>query len=312
MEKLLLSFLLPLVFFQAKTQTSVYHPFPDSNAVWSEVYSYMSGNMFPDVSYTNFVMQNDTIIGGHTYKKLIKYIIGYQWSNNNYAYYTGGSSNYYAGAIRQDSALKRVYYITDSIETILYDFNMNIGDTVINFYQNVDTDIVVASIDSILMGNEYHKRFNFVDSNSANVGQIIEGMGSTLGLFGYIMDSASYFEQAWHATCFTVANQSLYYYDPNIPLNGWDGCSVLTRVKNLKIQEIVFNLCPNPSNGIFNISTSEKISQIKIYDLLGNLFYETNDAKKQINLSEKAKGIYFVHLIQDNKTMATEKIIITE
>jgi len=68
---------------------------------------------------------------------------------------------------------------------------------------------------------------------------------------------------------------------------------------------------PNPSTGIFTISSSEKISVIEIYNTLGQIIYQSKvqSPTSNIDLSDKPKGIYFLRIIAEDKTY-TQKLII--
>ena len=70
MNKLILTVLLGLYFFYTPAQTSVYHPFPDSNAVWN-IYA-MDICWFSSEyhNYYSITITGDTIIAGQNYKKL--------------------------------------------------------------------------------------------------------------------------------------------------------------------------------------------------------------------------------------------------
>jgi len=93
--------------------------------------------------------------------------------------------------------------------------------------------------------------------------------------------------------------------------------SLATSVNNLNNEEI--NIYPNPSNGIFNIEipnlNESKNYKIKIYDILGSVVYVKSFAGEkniieQIDISKKTKGIYFMSIDADNKSIINHKIII--
>jgi uncharacterized repeat protein (TIGR03803 family) len=72
---------------------------------------------------------------------------------------------------------------------------------------------------------------------------------------------------------------------------------------------------PNPTRGIFTVTSSiSNQSQIEIYNMLGKIIYKSvfNNSKAEIDLSNENKGIYFICIMQDNKIIKTEKLVITE
>lgn len=64
---------------------------------------------------------------------------------------------------------------------------------------------------------------------------------------------------------------------------------------------------PNPSNGIFNISSEVAFTTIRVYNSLGQNILETNHS--QIDLSQHPRGMYLLELSSDSKKSA-HKIIL--
>ena len=108
---ILLVFVSGCGFLQAQT----YVPFPDSNATWSEI-DFYQGYCYPPsyCKYTLFI-NGDTIINSQAYHKI--------YSNDS-------SSNSYRGGLRENN--KRIYYFDKDCthDILLYDFNLNIGDSI--------------------------------------------------------------------------------------------------------------------------------------------------------------------------------------
>ena len=76
-----------------------------------------------------------------------------------------------------------------------------------------------------------------------------------------------------------------------------------------------FDIYPNPSNGMLNISLTNSSDKqtIEIKNLIGQTVYSQivgNSSTVTINLSDFNKGIYTVSLINENGTISTKKIII--
>jgi len=78
----------------------------------------------------------------------------------------------------------------------------------------------------------------------------------------------------------------------------------------------VMSVHPNPTDGILNINfkSNEMLKQvkhdctIKITDVLGKEVLQTG-FKEQINISQLETGIYFVSILQGNKTLVTKKVV---
>ena len=298
MKKLLLLNLILLTLF-AKGQTSAYHSFPDSNAVWNfhfQHYCFFNGT---GDEYYSITFSSDTLINSQTYHKLTTPFVQ-SFSTGT----CGGIPTGYKGAIRQDTANKKVFYIppTDTTEQLLYDFTMQVGDTVRGYIETFAfTTDIVQSIDSVLIGSTYRKRWNI--NNCYNI-QFIEGIGSTYGLFerspGCITDDAGY-----SLTCFQQNGQSLY---PDTITN----CQLITSVNSIDNFSNQIKIFPNPSSSSFTVDfDNADIKEIKLTDLLGNtIFQQQTNKQSQIKIDRLQIGTYILTII-DRKNRTTNRKIIS-
>jgi hypothetical protein len=127
-KHLLLFTLLLFMLKKADGQTNIYHPFPDSSALWNETSSWYNP---PGWEYNPQIefFGGDTIILTTHYKKIMA--SGY----DSYPSLSQTCCNYvnlYLGAMRQDTAHKKIYFCkaTTTKDTLLYDFNLQVGDTI--------------------------------------------------------------------------------------------------------------------------------------------------------------------------------------
>jgi ELWxxDGT repeat protein len=69
---------------------------------------------------------------------------------------------------------------------------------------------------------------------------------------------------------------------------------------------------PNPSTGIFTVTSSIQLSELRIYNVLGKLIEtkKINSKEISIDLSGKEKGIYFYELLDKNQNAKTGKILL--
>jgi hypothetical protein len=278
-------------------QTSVYHPFPDKNVVWNFHFGLQCWTGTSDENYS-IIISGDTIISGKTYQILT---IPFAQS------FTSGECDHimvgYKGAIRHDNVLKKVFIIppTETLEQLLYDFNMQVGDTVKGYIEtnNFPPD-TVQSVDSVFIGNSYRKRWNI------NIGygvQFIEGIGSTFGLVerspGNKIDLPDYTLNCFQQNTFTIY--------PNTSSN----CELITAVNPEEKLSDEINIFPNPSNGSFTICFgSENIKEIVLTDILGNILLKQipiNETKIKVdNLNE---GIYILSVLKTDNKVTSRKII---
>ncbi|MBX7183479.1 MAG: T9SS type A sorting domain-containing protein [Bacteroidia bacterium] len=213
MKKFILS-VLCFISLTAKSQTSVYHSMPDSNAAWTISQGWGCSYFFTYyLRYYSLEMTGDTLIGGQSYHKLEIPMYVFHSGGQCNLYGTWIDSGNYAGSFREDSSLRKVYVVPpgENTEQVLYDFNLQVGDTIYGFLSpessliggGVDT---VISIDSVLIGNEYHKR---LFTNELYQIYWIEGIGSTFG----------FLEPSWGSTicppppsldCFSINGTPIY------------------------------------------------------------------------------------------------------
>lgn len=288
MKKLLL-LVAALTSMTAKSQTSAYHPFPEDTATWvTDIYY---NTCMGYCSSTFYEMRGDTIINGNTYNKIYN-------RNGNFYYmptpnpplvgasFSGCS---YVGAIRQDSINEKVYFIdsTLSTDTLLYDFNLSIGDTVQSWYikWGWQYQLIVTSIDSIFLNGSYHKRINF---NQCCQNSIIEGVGWAGELFGLNAVSNMYVALA----CFNgnVIVQEAFITECSIPLN----CSINVDIIE-QTESKFFYLFPNPFSDKLNFTyNNNKLSEIIIYDIASRKLLQQKFTNSiTLSTEQLARGIYF-------------------
>jgi hypothetical protein len=264
-------------------QTSVYHPFPDSNAVWNFDYSY-----YDDMEFVNY--QRSITIGGDT-------II------NNLAYkiLVGGGG----GAFRQDTAARKVYYVPPGepggeFEHLLYDFNMEVGDIVESYIINY----TVFNVDSILVGNTYRKMIDF--GTGADI-RIIEGVGSTYGLLRELNPNPvaiDYF--LVQLICFKENGDIL------LPPSSSE-CQLISDIQQVEEEAVNPLVFPNPTNGQIRIDLGQILDNatLNIYNPVGGLVHTQQLNNKQY-INHKingAKGIYLLQLVDQDGGTANYKLI---
>lgn len=283
-------------------QTNVYHPFPEANAIWVGTYWYNVGGSGPcvvDDDY-NIYIEGDTTIGIYTYHKLYKN--GYISSlcpPPGYYYY-----GQYWGAFRQDIPARKVYLYESGKDTLAYDFNLNVGDTLpATSCLYTGFTYIVQSIDSTLIGSEYHKRF-WLNNNYA---ALIEGIGTTLGAFAPIVP---FFESGNDLWCVRRNNQIDWTSSP-----GYE-CS-LTSISEYSATEKQISIFPNPFSLATTIQTNINLINVTltIFDTYGNQVKQVKSLTGQKIILQRdnlPNGLYFIHLTQDSKIIETNKLIIVD
>jgi hypothetical protein len=300
MKKYLLLF---IVAISTQITYAQYRPLPMQNAEWVNW-----GGLYllscPACTFVNYkyYTDGDTIINTQTYVKIKKTEIPAINNVNVYPTYTG--------AIRQDTLNKKIYVIlTDSTtERILYDFSLQVGDTLNSVLHDLANDCVgfnvetVSSIDSILINGNYHKIFYIQGSCSDMSLGYIEGIGSSYGLiFPNRLD-----EKESHLSCTKVNGQTYYP-------SSTSSCDLVTSLTNLDA-DMAIDVYPNPSYNEINIiiPNAEKSTTniITLFSPIGQILIreKINSKKHIIDISEFPQGLYLIS-ISVNEKVITKKIL---
>jgi len=285
-----------------KAQTNVYHPFPDSNAVWNIYTGEYCGFGFDvwDKSYS-YIFSGDTLIGGNNYHNIA--VPAIQMNTIAFQCTTSGAwiePGYYAGAIRQDIPGKKVFIVPPSevVEQLLYDFNLEVGDTVKGFTESFafpqDT---VISIDSVIVGNDYRKRW-FINSTYGIY--LIEGIGSSYGLLELSPGMATDF--FLNGICFSQNGTALYPEGSSV-------CDIITGIKDTTTTlSMTFNIYPNPASNYITINVEYRMknTECRIMNVTGQEVFQSsiNNQQSSIDISSLSPGIYFLTLSNGEQTVS--------
>ncbi len=296
------------------SQTNVYHPFPDSNAIWSEYHHADQYSGRPSFYYRNILGNTDTTIVSQTYHKLFKSFIDTVFVND--------TSMHYLGGIRQNN--KKIFYLPkDSLnEYLLYDFSLQIGDTFLNTYSwfsmlfhfNPIEKLLLYNVDSIKIENgSYRKTFHFAYIVGGDTGALpecwIEGIGCSMGLLCQIAGLP--INSEWNSiVCFIDNNNQIRYQDDYFT-ECFSYNSVIETSNELK----AISISPNPFSSSTQITLPQTYHNIilSVYDIQGKLVsqYHYIDTDKIIlNRYKLNNGMYFLKLLLDEKGLVTGKVII--
>ncbi len=302
--KILIVFFALFVGLKLSSQTNVYHPFPTDTAIW--FHNFIPTGCSGGCPYYRTIQMGDTILSTVAYKKVYKQQGTYfpSCGGSNPCFNPSGYLNY-VGALRQDSALKKVYFFPTGLthDTLLYDFNLNLGDTLAKSYLNGGGFGIVKKIDSILVNGEYNKAFSFTPTLSSNESFLIEGVGNSFGPLEYFGNNLN----DYHGLCCFNQNQI-----PNTACSGICPMHVLEINQINESPELIIS--PNPVNSTFTIKGTKNIGYIKITDVLGNeiksqrMAAPTNEIMVDVNRFDS--GVYYILITSVTETII-KKIIVS-
>ena len=239
----------------------------------------------------------DVVIGSNTYKKYIDP--------------TTDSEVF----LREDISAKKVYRRINGNDQLLYDFSLQVSNTITLSDGNIYT---VQSISDINVNGGTRRRFSlihFIGTFVVNSETWIEGVGSNRNPLkpAFEMPSDPYI----YLTC--SAQNGLNIYNSGIA-NGQPtptDCSMLLSVNDLNYLKKEINFIPNPfkTELVITRKLNFENSTLKIFNSIGQLMKEVtniyghNIIVKRENLKS---GIYFIQLLENGKFISTNKIIISD
>ena len=271
-------------------------------------------------------IKKDSLYKGKTYKKITS---------------SGTYYNQLSGLIREDTTLRRVYFIPycDTTEVLLYNFSLLQGDTITYNFPNSGGQITsgVFTVDSIKLKrdykNYYHNHFYLRNHNTPNTYsslEMIEGVGSvTHPLFLYCYfgpgaifscSSAKYDEvlsckwnngfKVYYDSCAFLFSSINPCYSVTDTCNYSNHCGGIEQYTN----SIDVTISPNPNNGVFNLSINsfgkEKTNNIEIYNMIGECVHRqiATSSNCKINIAAISAGVYMIK-IQTEEGSFTKKFI---
>lgn len=206
----------------------------------------------------------------------------------------------YIGALRNDH-LKTYFIPVDSVkEIILYDFGLEVGDTLKYYYPTYNAGpnhyAIVESVDSVMIDSEYRKTIRF------EIGGLwINGIGCEKGLLRPPLYDLSGFGQDLY--CYSKNDTTYHpgYQVGNCPLN----------ISLKELSSVAFEIFPNPTTDFITIqSDNNQLLDVKLYNAAGVLVMSTTSTEVQtkLDLSEIPAATYILSIKGDG-FFETKKII---
>lgn len=289
--------------------TQSYVHFPDSVAVWHETYIQQ---IPPPILWYDAIgetyYKGDTTFNNLTYHKLFR-------TNRNIFCSQIIQGAYYVGALREDTIQQRIYvreYWQDT-EHILYDFSLEVGDTLPDI-----TELTVTSIDTIITSDgiarrRWHVPYYYYEA------YYIEGIGGNLGLLSGVIGV----EYPNVTMCFEGDEKQTVYINEYFGY-GYGYCHVPTdSCWNVGIREDNcygdFSIYPNPvySHELFTLvmskSKQEQIKTIDLYDIQGSEHSQIISPVFPIAIkSPEKQGLYFLRISYMDGNQYTIKLIVNK
>jgi hypothetical protein len=220
--------------------------------------------------------------------------------------------------LREENGIVYKYDVNDDIDRILFDFNLEVGDTfnlLESAYEDdmycisigsslLESELNVQSVEELFIAGEMRKVITFEQVTNYSQIQWIEGIGNISGfdLIWELLDVTG----GSLLVCFAI-NGNTYYF------NGADSCDNTTlNIHETNKDSLV--LYPNPvtNRSILHISEHLGIDHIKIYDITGKCILEDliNNHYYMIDAFQYPSGLYFYRVFQKGKLLRSDKFIV--
>jgi len=299
-------FLLPLLLAAFQIHAQQYIPFPTNNAMWRYVHEF-NDNRYPYYDLANdelyYVNGTDTIIKGDSYKKVFlrSHFDTMRHDNAGHSILpeikncVADSADVYFAAIREQNKQVFVCERWDTVGKLYLDFNLGIGDTLRSALARF-RNVVVTGIDSVLIGNVYHKRiaYTWPGNNTSGTIYIIEGLGPAQNFFLNENGQESHFFHCFTNTdgTYTADTFSCTYV---FPYTTPTDVNVTTKEKTVKI-------FPNPATDVLHVILEQE-GIVYLYNATGAKMTEQHfaEGEQNMNIATLQTGIYFI-TIKDPKT----------
>lgn len=214
----------------------------------------------------------------------------------------------YQGLLREDSNI--VYFVPPGgTEGILYNFNLEVGDTawVKNmFCGNEEIMLTIASIDTVEYFNVERKRWE-LESEHSNNDYWIEGIGSNLGPLHtmYIMCIVC---PTWDLLCFHSAGNQYYQ------MYGTDVCYLNNVGIGEENMESGLQIFPNPVRDKFAVRSLQFVVElVEIYDLSGKKHLEKHfhggEKNVEIELNGLPAGMYVCRIVAGGRSVVRKLVV---
>ncbi len=271
-----------------------YHPVIKKNKYWDQCYTVVGG------CYTSAARYE--FIDGETY------IDGVAYRNSNYYLFLGTPGPYASlcppysisndpnvfAKMREDTLAKKVFiydYNSTPKDQLLYDFTLNVGDTLQSTYAGEGTILVLYSIETVSLANgESRRKFCFDDQCHT---YYIEEIGGPNGLFLPIIPM--YGQISPVLLCVQDSSQILW---------GNNCDTYFVTIENANNQPLTIFLDPFHDRITITIKTMDLPANLEIIDLQGKIVVDQKlyDKKSEISVSDLIPGMYYYRINSDKST----------
>ncbi len=298
-----LIFLFSVISVTKTTEAQTYRPMLQDSVRWIVIRS----DWYNPDRWEYFAL-GDTLVDNILYKKIYHRFLEPEYGM--LPPYEPVSPYVLHGLMREDTLTRQVFGIRLNakyfngcpigMEALMYDFSVNVGDTINQFCTIPEGcgEVNINSMGEFIMFGISTRWFEV--AGGCSWGYLYEGIGSSYGL--------------WEAMFTPVKSQYLSYtfleyYCPDAV------CPFIVGTKELEANDRSLKVYPNPANDkiTIEISDTQRPVEMMIYDTKGlchksQQFDQSGNGTFQVDISSLPLGIYLLQ-IQTKSSTYTQKII---
>jgi hypothetical protein len=298
------TFLLSIFLLPSVLLGQVINHFDNIDSKWNVAKTYPAANQqnpnFVATTTTIYGFQGDTLINSEQWFKL------YSTSDSLFQ-----SNLLYRGLLREEN--DKVFYL-DTLNQLdtLYDFSLNVGDSVLfDLYGMFPEWLQVVNVDSVQISGDYYRRLKFAEPTMNAFDELneiwIEGIGSIHGpLFpNFPVKFSQEMPDSMLVTCTFSNNQQVWQHQ------SYPSCYVNIVLSVDQLEPLDFKIYPNPFTDRIHIENFGLHQyELTLLNSLGQTVKRTqvNGDNQIIDLTELKAGIYFLS-INNGLNAKTIKII---
>lgn len=281
--------------------------------------SYEPGQIWINGYLEKCQIKGDTTIENVPYKKLYKNYLHTQTSmpppphSQTFSWYYENTGPFY---LRPDVSQNKVFYRphADSAEVVLYDFNLNAGDTVLTECKSGNAG-VIKRVDTIAVFGNQLRFYNTDTFYIPFFNGVIEGVGGLNGLTDCFPEtpvvSGGILQK--NLLCFSL--------DDRLFLGPWanfqllecpDDSLFLAHVKTTFEYDPGLRISPNPGYGDFKISVPEKYAgcEFGVIDQTGKILITETIFNSDFECRIDKPGLYFCLVKKGGNIYLKSKLIV--
>lgn len=255
----------------------------NDSAVWHEE-NWLYDGLTAHHSIYTCRAAGDTVIDGNLFTKIRQLGVDSVSTLGSGQPPTAVPLDRYLGAIRAEESTLTWYVRLNGYpeDLLLYDFDLEVGSTILGTFGDCGAGLLVTSIDTVMLGGTPRQR-----SHLNMPGRfIIEGIGGNAGLFGQLCQLIEEF------SCLHV------YDEPGVSLL-IDGCGTpSTSIAPRPVPANGVSVSPNPTPGPLRIAGAKPGTRVVIRDAIARAWW--TDARigpdGSLDIGSLPAGLYTVQL----------------